>query len=191
MKIKYDLEPREYFIDPMNSTDNENIIQLKLGIDWYRDKWEMEDRHNIVQIGNVLGMYGYCESNTVELSKFKDDNSIEKGFAGTIDYYDDFKDYDFTGKAVISLEAFNRNEYNFELLTKITNEASSYFITFTPNSNSDLDSQIIMELEKWQWHGWCRKDQSTWEYSAQRPDVWEKERNSPNPAANGIILIHS
>ena len=81
MKIKYDLEPREYFIDPMNSTDNENIIQLKLGIDWYRDKWESEDRHNIVQIGNVLGMYGYCESNTVELCKFKDDNSIEKGFA--------------------------------------------------------------------------------------------------------------
>ena len=47
MNVKHDLKPHEYFVDPVRSTKNENLIQLRIGIDWYKNLWNKGRRSNV------------------------------------------------------------------------------------------------------------------------------------------------
>ena len=59
--IDYDISEHRYFIDPVNSQDNERIVELRLAIDWYEELCGLDRKQNIVEVGNVLGFYGYSE----------------------------------------------------------------------------------------------------------------------------------
>jgi len=189
MSVKYDLDVHEYFVDPVRSTKNENLIQLRIGIDWYKSLWNKGKRDTVIQIGPVLGTYGYCENQTIDMVESKD--TVPKEYAvgsGEVNYVN-IKEFDFSGKDVISLDAFNSTHYEPDIFDHVISQAYSYLITFTPNSNTALDSHVKSDLSKYDWHGWQRLNDDGWDYTAQDEGVWEKHPNSPFPSANGIILL--
>ena len=197
MEWKYNVQPDDYFIDPINSTDNENLIQLKLGIDWYKKAWDSGDRHNILQLGNVLGTYGYCERHSIDVAESIKDDSVEEGYAGVTEYVSDIMAVDFSGKKVISINAFNREYYSPALFDKIHAEAESYFITINPNSNPQLDSHFLSlsarreeKLSNFEWHGWQRAEIDKWNYTERDMSVLGAKKDEPFPSANGIVLFH-
>ena len=99
--IKHDLAKHEYFVDPVQSTNNENLIQLRIGIEWYKNLWNKGKRNNVIQIGPVLGTYGYCENQTIDMTESK--STLPKEYAtgsGEIDYVN-VKEFDFNNKDVI------------------------------------------------------------------------------------------
>jgi len=201
MELKYKLEPREYYIDPINAQDNERIIELRLGINWYKKIIEAGRKNNIIEIGNVLGWYGYPEHRCID--KFAEDPDISA--AGEVEKIDAL-DEDLTDKDVICISTIehlglsdydnpnpNDGEDAITLLDKIVAEAKSYFITFGPNHNKRLDEYIkshLVDFERsWEWHGWCRKDVGEWDYVAQDMKVWEMKKDTPFPSENGLILL--
>ena len=187
MTVKHDIKPHEYFVDPVKSTENENVIQLRIGIEWYKNLWNKAQRNNIIQIGPVLGTYGYCETQTIDMLKSKDtwDKEYAAG-SGEVDFVD-VREFDFSGKNVISLNAFNKSHYTADILSRVAETAETYLITFTPGSNADLDTHV--KQNEYDWHGWQRLSAEEWDYTAQDENVWEKRDNSPFPSANGIILL--
>ena len=195
--IDYDISEHRYFIDPVNSQDNERIVELRLAIDWYEELCGLDRKQNIVEVGNVLGFYGYSEHLCVD--KFAESPDISP--AGEVVNLDALE-VDFTGKDVVSvstLEHIGTDDYNnpnanegedaVDVLKKIEEEANSYFLTFGPNYNNPLDNFIKENLEKYDWHGWIRTDKGRWRYSDQDIEVWEKVPDDPYPFANGIILL--
>lgn len=189
MNVKHDLKPSEYFVDPVRSTKNENLIQLRIGIDWYKNLWTKGRRSNVVQIGPVLGTYGYCENQTIDMVESK--STVAEEYAvgsGEIDYVN-LREFDFNNKDVISLDAFNNTHYEPDVFDHVLSQAASYLITFTPNSNSALDAHVKSNLSNYDWHGWQRLNDEEWDYTAQDEKVWEKQPDSPFPSANGIILL--
>jgi hypothetical protein len=189
MTVKHDIKPHEYFVDPVKSTENENVIQLRIGIEWYKNLWDNGKRNNIVQIGPVLGTYGYCETQTIDMPESK--ATLEKEYAagsGEVDFVN-VSEFDFTGKSVISLNAFNKKHYTASIVQKVAEMSDSYLITFTPGSNPDLDNHVKDNVASYDWHGWQRLSAEEWDYTAQDENVWEKRPDAPFPSANGIILL--
>ena len=187
MTVKHDIKPHEYFVDPVKSTENENVIQLRIGIEWYKKLWDKGQRNNVIQIGPVLGTYGYCETQTIDMPESQE--TLDKEYAagsGEVDFVN-VNEFDFTGKNVISLNAFNKAHYTPDILKRVAETAETYLITFTPGSNPDLDTHV--KQNEYDWHGWQRLTEEEWDYTAQDENVWEKRDNSPFPSANGIILL--
>ena len=185
--IKHDIKPAEYFIDSVKSTENENVIQLRIGIEWYKKLWNKGQRNNVIQIGPVLGTYGYCETQTIDMPESQ--ATLDKEYAagsGEVDFVN-VNEFDFTGKNVISLNAFNNAHYTADILSRVAETAETYLITFTPGSNPDLDTHV--KQNEYDWHGWQRLSAEEWDYTAQDENVWEKRPDSPFPSANGIILL--
>ena len=102
ISIKHDLPRDEYFIDPINSQDNERIVELKLAMDWYEKVFNAGRADNILEIGNVLGFYGFCEHECID--KFATIPDISP--AGTVDNIDALE-YDYTGRDVICVSDTN------------------------------------------------------------------------------------
>tara|TARA_Y100000593_G_scaffold69925_1_gene128370 strand:- start:116 stop:697 length:582 start_codon:yes stop_codon:yes gene_type:complete len=185
--IKHDLKPAEYFIDPVKSDQKENLIQLRIGIEWYKRQWAAGKRNDIIQIGPVLGTYGYCETSTIDMVESQ--ATIDKEYAagsGQIDFVD-MNEFDFTGKSIISLNAFNKTHYTPAILSRVAEMSDSYLVTFTPGSNPEIDDHV--KQNEYDWHGWQRLSAEEWDYTAQDENVWEKRPDSPFPSANGIILL--
>ena len=90
--INYDISEHHYFIDPVNSQDNERIVELRLAIDWYEGLYNLGRIRNIIEVGNVLGFYGYCEHLCID--KFAESPDISP--AGEVVNLDAL-DVDFTG----------------------------------------------------------------------------------------------
>jgi len=199
MTVKYDLKPSEYFIDPVNSQDNERIVELKISMDYYEQLWGEGKKNSIVEIGNVLGFYGYCEHECID--KFASLPDISP--AGEVKNIDAL-DFDFTNRDVISvstIEHIGTTDYNnptanegedaVKVLQKIEKESNSYFLTFGPNYNKPLDEYVKNNLNNFDWHGWVRTGRELWDYTAQDMNVWEQVTDEPFPFANGIILLRS
>lgn len=195
--IKHDIKKYEYFMDPVNSTDNERIVELRLAINWYEKLVELGHKNNIVEIGNVLGFYGYCEHKCVD--KFATYPDISP--AGEVANVDALNE-DFTGKDIVcvsTVEHVGMEDYDnpkpnsgkdaIKLLDKIVNEARSYFITFGPNYNFNLDDYVKENIANYDWYGWCRTGLNDWDFTGKDMKVWEGKTDNPFPFANSIILL--
>ena len=195
--IKHDLAKHEYFIDPVNSQNNERIIELRLAINWYEKLIEQGKKDNIVEIGNVLQFYGHVEHRCID--KFAEYPDISAG--GEVEKVDAL-DVDLTDKDVMCVSTIehvgmadydnpkpNEGADGVALLDKIVAEAKSYFITFGPNYNRKLDVHVKSNLASYDWHGWCRTGEEAWDFTAQSSEVWEKLTDEPYKFANGIILL--
>ena len=195
--IKYDSENKDYYFDKyVNSYNNERIVELRLSMDYYEEIYS-EGKNNILEIGNVLGFYGYCEHECID--KFAQSDDISRG--GTVDNIDAL-DYDYTGRNVISIstiEHIGMKDYNnptandgldaITALDKIRNESKTFFITFGPNHNKNLDEYVKGNLDDYDWHGWCRTGKNQWQYTEQDIKVWDMKHDDPYEFANGIILL--
>jgi len=199
MTVKYDLAPSEYFIDPINSKDNERIVELKISMNHYEDLYNAGSKNNVVEIGNVLGFYGYCEHECID--KFAQMPDISP--AGEVKNIDAL-DFDFTGRDIISVSTIehigttdydnpiaNEGQDAVDVLKKIEQESKSFFITFGPNYNNPLDNYVKSNLESYDWHGWVRTAIDKWDYTAQDMKVWDQITDDPWPFANGIILLRN
>ena len=65
--IKHDIKKYEYFVDPINSTDNERIVELRLAFNWYEKLVDFGHKNNIVEIGNVMGFLPKWHAFSLEL----------------------------------------------------------------------------------------------------------------------------
>jgi len=197
--INLNIQEEDYFFDPINSIDNERILELRLALDYYQELFEKGRKSNIVEVGNVLGFYGHIEHFCID--KFATIPDISP--AGEVHNIDAI-DYNYHGKDVISistiehigLDDYGNKEANDGLdaitaLNKIKEESDSYFITFGTNHNKTLDKYIVDNIDQYKWHGWCRTDLNKWEYTKQDMSVWEKVHDTPFKYANGIILLTS
>ena len=157
ISIKHDLPREEYFIDPVNSQDNERIVELKLAMDWYEKVFNAGRADTILEIGNVLGFYGFSDHECID--KFAALPDISP--AGTVDNVDALE-YDYTGRDVIcvsTIEHMGMNDYDnptpnegqdaITALDKIHNEASTYFITFGAKYNTLLDEYVKNNLDRY------------------------------------------
>ena len=204
--IKHDIKKYEYFVDPINSTDNERIVELRLAFNWYEKLVDFGHKNNIVEIGNVMGFYGYCEHkcidkfaiNAVRASPDASDGLSPAGEVMLVDALDE----DLTGKDIVcvsTIEHIGMAEYEnptpndgkdaIVLLDKIVNEAQSYFISFGPNHNSTLDDYVKSNISNYDWYGWCRTGLSDWDFTAKDMKVWDGKIDDPFPSANSIILL--
>lgn len=197
ISIKHDLPREEYFIDPVNSQDNERIVELKLAMDWYEKVFNAGRADNILEIGNVLGFYGFSDHECID--KFAALPDISP--AGTVDNVDALE-YDYTGRDVIcvsTIEHMGMTDYDnptpnegqdaITALDKIHNEASTYFITFGAKYNTLLDEYVKNNLDRYDWHGWVRTGRDKFDYTAQDMAVWDKGVDDPFPFSNSIILL--
>lgn len=195
--INLDIKKEEYFFDPINSIDNERIVELRLALNYYEYLYNNNRLSNILEIGNVLGFYGHIEHECID--KFADLPDISP--AGEVKNIDAIE-YNYAGRDVISIstiEHIGMSDYNnptpndgedaIKALEKIEKESDNFFITFGPNHNKTLDKYVIENINRFNWHGWCRKDLNEWEYTNQDMTVWEKEFDKPFKFANGIILL--
>jgi len=195
--IKHDLAKHEYFIDPVNSQNNERVIELRLAINWYEKLIEQGKKDNILEVGNVLQFYGHVEHKCVDL--FAEYPDISAG--GEVENVD-AREVDYTGKDVMCVSTIEHidlaGEYEVKegdgsgaitVLNKIVNESDSYFITWGPNANKKLDDYVKANLANYDWHGWVRTGEEAFDYTAQDMEVWEKMVDDPYKFCNGIILL--
>ena len=204
--IKHDLKKYEYFIDPINSTDNERVIELRLAMNWYEKLVDLGHKNNIVEIGNVIGFYGYCEHKCIDkfairTARDKPDSFDGMGPAGEVLMVDAL-DEDLTDKDIVcisTIEHVGMAEYQnptpndgkdaVTLLDKIVNEARSYFISFSPNHNFYLDTHIKDNIGNYDWYGWCRTGLNDWDFTAKDMKAWDGLPDEPFPHANSLILL--
>jgi len=195
--IKHDLAKHEYFIDPVNSQNNERVVELRIAINWYEKLIEQGKKDSILEVGNVLQFYGHVEHKCIDL--YAEYPDISAG--GEVDNVD-AREVDYTGKDVMSVSTIEHidlaGEYEVKkgdgsgaitVLDKIVNESDSYFITWGPNANKKLDDYVKANLANYDWHGWVRTGEEAFDYTAQDMEVWEKLVDDPYKFCNGIILL--
>ena len=195
--IKHDLAKHEYFIDPVNSQNNERVVELRIAINWYEKLIEQGKKDSILEVGNVLQFYGHVEHKCIDL--YAEYPDISAG--GEVDNVD-AREVDYTGKNVMSVSTIEHidlaGEYEVKegdgsgaitVLDKIVNESDSYFITWGPNANKKLDDYVKANLTNYDWHGWVRTGEEAFDYTAQDMEVWEKLVDDPYKFCNGIILL--
>jgi len=195
--IKHDLAKHEYFIDPVNSQNNERVVELRIAINWYEKLIEQGKKDSILEVGNVLQFYGHVEHKCIDL--YAEYPDISAG--GEVDNVD-AREVDYTGKDVMSVSTIEHidlaGEYEVKegdgsgaitVLDKIVNESDSYFITWGPNANKKLDDYVKSNLANYDWHGWVRTGEEAFDYTAQDMEVWEKLVDDPYKFCNGIILL--
>ena len=195
--IKHDLAKHEYFIDPVNSQNNERVVELRIAINWYEKLIEQGKKDSILEVGNVLQFYGHVEHKCIDL--YAEYPDISAG--GEVENVD-AREVDYTGKDVMSVSTIEHidlaGEYEVKegdgsgaitVLDKIVNESDSYFITWGPNANKKLDDYVKANLANYDWHGWVRTGEEAFDYTAQDMEVWEKLVDDPYKFCNGIILL--
>ena len=195
--IKHDLAKHEYFIDPVNSQNNERVVELRIAINWYERLIEQGKKDSILEVGNVLQFYGHVEHKCIDL--YAEYPDISAG--GEVENVD-AREVDYTGKNVMSVSTIEHidlaGEYEVKegdgsgaitVLDKIVNESDSYFITWGPNANKKLDDYVKANLANYDWHGWVRTGEEDFDYTAQDMEVWEKLVDDPYKFCNGIILL--
>ena len=138
--INKELKVDEYFDDPVNTTMiNERCIELALGLR-YMDK---VGNDNLTEVGCVMPFYGYPEHPIIDL--------FEKDHPAGVVQNVDAEECDFTGQDVLCLstiEHIGKDDYDntdidvqkaIRILDKITNEASSFFVTWGTRYHNELD----------------------------------------------------
>ena len=188
--INKELAVDEYFDDPVNTTmNNERCIELALGLRYV----EKVGHSNLTEVGAVMPHYGYCEHKIVDL--FSEDcpaGVIENVYA---------EECDFTGQDVLCLstvEHIGKKDYDnpdidaekaIRILDKITNESSSYFITWGTRYHNELDAYVKNNLDKYDWFGYIKREEKLWEYTGTDMAVWDQEFDTPFRYANGNIFL--
>ena len=188
--INKELTEDEYIDDPVNTTlINERCIELALGMR-YMDK---VGHDSLTEIGAVMPHYGYCEHQIIDL--FADDHP-----AGDVQAVD-AETCDFTGRDVLCLstiEHIGKEDYDntdidpqksIRILDKITEESNSFFVTWGTRYHNELDEYVKSNLDKWNWFGYIKRAEKTWEYTDTDMAVWVMDFDKPFRYANGNVFL--
>ena len=188
--INKELKVDEYFDDPVNTTMiNERCIELALGLRYM----EKVGNDNLTEVGCVMPFYGYPEHPIIDL--------FEKDHPAGVVQNVDAEECDFTGQDVLclsTLEHIGKDDYDntdidaqkaIRILDKITNEASSFMVTWGTRYHNELDEYVKNSLDKYDWFGYIKKEEKLWEYTGTDMKVWDQDFDKPYRYANGNIFL--
>ena len=113
----------------------------------------------------------------------------------------DAEECDFTDRDVLclsTLEHIGKDDYDnpdidaekaIRILDKITNESSTFMVTWGTRYHNELDTYVKSNLDKYDWFGYIKREEKVWEYTGTDMKVWDMKFDKPYRYANGNIFL--